>query len=90
MNPYIRDFNLFEIPTREAYTIEESIAHLNFENNTCSIYHTNIRSPGKIFNHLEVMLDQYNNKFDIIVLTETRTICNTQLFNIKDYRLIYL
>lgn len=44
---------------------------------------------SKNFNELEVILSEFNDIYDVIVLTETWVISNENLFNLKSYTKIY-
>lgn len=90
MDPYIRDFNAPEINTIVAHNVRQAGGLFALEEDKYfTLFHTNIRSVAKNFEHLEVLLSQFKNNFDIVVLTETWQLPRTDLFNLSGYNKIY-
>lgn len=77
----------------EYYTHEsDSYADLRFNNSDNSLLkmiHLNIRSIGKNFDELVVLLEGLNQRFDLIILTETRNIEDLDLYSIPGYTNFY-
>lgn len=87
IDPFIRDYNVADFPT----TVYDNISECRLEDpDKCfGVFHQNIRSLAKNFETLEVALNQFQNQFDCIVLTETWRIHNTEFFNMPNFNLIY-
>lgn len=93
MNPYIKHYTNENIKTNVARDITEHnnlISDLGLKLNTnLKIFQTNIRSLQKNFDELLLLLDQFKENFDIIVLTETFEIQDLALFKINGYNILY-
>lgn len=87
MNPYIRDYQDVKYETG----IIEDIHTFKHDSKLgkINILHLNIRSIAKNLDELLILLDYLTVKFDIIVLSETFQINNSEIFNISGYRTIY-
>lgn len=77
-------------------TVLNSITSFNTEifeiynkNKTLSIFHNNIRSIQKNFDDLTIYLEALQCKFDVIILTETWQLANSDIYNIKGYNSYY-
>lgn len=89
MNPYIKEYNNKSIETLLISNINDfnktqSISQFDFK-----VFHNNIRSVYKNYDELSVLLHQFNENFEVIVLTETFQIQDTSIFNINGYNVIY-
>lgn len=89
MDQFIRDFHVENYNTYELEADNYAILDKNnISNGNLSIFHTNIRSIAKNFDELQVFLSQFNESFDIIVLTETWKIIDINLYQITNYEVI--
>lgn len=61
----------------------------NNPNSAVKIFHTNIRSISRNFEEFIVILNVYPFEFDIIVLSETYTVKNLDLYRISGYHMYY-
>ena len=56
---------------------------------TFRVFHTNIRSINKNFDEFRVVLSEVEDKFDIIVLSETWQIPDLSLYKLDNYNVLY-
>ena len=79
-----------ELPIIECdYVDSEAIRSL--DNNSLSMFHINARSFKCNYDDVIHLIDSINNKFDIIVATETwLNKFNKDLYNIKNYNAIHV
>ena len=90
MDSYINNFKVKTIETKNATTIEECKLLLQVQDQTFSLFHSNIRSLGKNFLELQVLLEYFKDfSFDCIVLTETWQLHGLDLLNIPGYVVAY-
>lgn len=95
MDQFIRDY---ENENKQTHIVED-MAHYNQITNhisekgtkvsSFSILQQNIRSIAKNFDEMKIFLSQFDNHFDIIILTETWQIFDTNFFQICGYEMIY-
>lgn len=89
MNPYIRNYKINKIETELCENINE---YNKIESETkpdFAVFHLNIRSLSKNIDELLIFLQQFNKKFDAIILSETFQIFDICLFHIDGYELVY-
>lgn len=89
MNDYIDNFNFHEIETKEIQTIDHLNKIFAGKSKNMSIFHSNIRSLGKNFDHLKIVLKEIQEKFSVIILTETWQLSNPDLFYMDNYVNVY-
>lgn len=90
MDQFIRDYTNTNIKTQIINNIEQFKKYTETKNQQCfSILHQNIRSISKNFDEIKIFLSQFNTFFDIIILTETWHIVDTNCFHINGYEMIY-
>lgn len=90
MDSYIRNFNVNKIHTNTVDNSKEYNSLVEIKNDTyLKIIHNNIRSICKNFDEFLVFLNQFNLEFDIIILSETFEIKNTDLYRLAGYSEIY-
>lgn len=90
MDTYIRDYKAINIDTFSTSDQLECKSMLNkTKNETFSVFHKNIRSLGKNFDELQVMLEGFDYCFDCIVLSETWRILNLNQYKLVGYDSIY-
>lgn len=90
MDSYLRNFSVDSYETKVAKNSADCNQILNGGLlNTFNIYHNNIRSIGRNFDELKIVLEQINISFDCIVLTETWNVTDCSLFSLENYELIY-
>lgn len=91
MDPYIRNFNAKSVNTEVVLTASDANSVFEVNNNytNLKLIHFNVRSAMKNFIQIEVFLDQFTEKFDCIILTETWHVPNVNLVQLKGYTLIY-
>lgn len=89
MDDFIRNYNNNPIETYTVRDINEFntlnvIAQQNFK-----IFHMNIRSISKNIDELSVFLEQFEQDFDVIILSETFQILDLNLFKKIGYDVLY-
>lgn len=89
MDPFIRDYDAKFVQSKVLQSIDKLNEINEVKNGSFKIFHMNIRSIQKHFDDLMLVLSQLDFDFDAIVLTETFQICNTEIFNIRGYNIIY-
>lgn len=91
MNEYIREFEHVPVYTHIVQTVEEynCLIEINKAAENFSIFNKNIRSISKNFDELNVYIKQLKFDFDVIILTETWKVNDTNLYKINGYDLIY-
>lgn len=89
MDPYLKNFTVDSYETKVAKTSTECNQILNDGlPNSLNIYHNNIRSIGRNFDELKIVLNQIDITFDCIILTETWSVTDCSLFCLENYHLI--
>lgn len=88
MDSYIRDHHV-EVINAELIKNVDDYNNNNVLIENLKIFHLNIRSVKKNIDQLNIFLKQFREQFDLIILTETWNIQNTDLFKIPNYSLIY-
>lgn len=87
MDPFLRDFE------GELYRAEyvSCVGNLKVHNvgSKFKIIHDNIRSIEKNFDEFQLLLREYNEGFDVIVLTETFIISDLRFYDICGYSCVY-
>ncbi|KAJ8980864.1 hypothetical protein NQ317_008923 [Molorchus minor] len=90
MDNYIRDFKISKVKNESLNAATELKQLLNkAKGDHFRIFHNNIRSLSKNIDELKVTLNAYEIDFELIVLTETWRMANTDVFQMKNYNLIY-
>lgn len=87
MNPYIREYQESKYDTK----IVENVDNFKHYGNPgeLKLFHMNVRSIAKNFDELLTFQDYLSVNFDIIVLSETFQINNTEFYHMNGYRSIY-
>lgn len=60
-----------------------------YTNDKFNLLHSNIRSINKNFEELEIYLKCFDSIFDVIILSETWNVQNTDQFNLQGYKIYY-
>lgn len=91
MDQYIRDLRIKTLDTYTVYSIAEyeDIISKDSSKNSFRVFSHNVRSIARNMDELEVVLEQFEEKFDVVVLTETFNVHNTDIFKLSGYNLIY-
>lgn len=93
MDSYIRDYQNPPITTHICQNVDEYSDIIKKRDINCitefSVIHNNIRSIHKNLNEFIVLLSQFKEDFDCIVLTETHKIFDLSLLNIETHNIIY-
>ena len=86
MNQYVRDFQVHTIKTYLANDVLNCKKFLlNEDSLDFKLFHCNIRSLNENIDELNVVLNNLNEDFHCIVLSETWQIRDTSMFNIAGY-----
>lgn len=89
MDQYLRDY---EFKQTKTYAYYPDSIDKNFNNPneiSFNLFHTNIRSIGKNYDELKVYLEQFETKFQCIILSETYKVTDLSFFKMQDYDIIY-
>lgn len=72
MNQFVKDFEPIEVETRTVQNVQDCklIIH-HKDTSSITVLLQNIRSITKNFDEISIMLEQFENIIDIIVLTQT-------------------
>lgn len=93
MDAYIRDYQNLPITTHICRNVDEYNAKIQNRNVNCNteftMIHNNIRSIHKNLDEFTVLLSQFKQDFDCIILTETHSILDLPLLNMDNYNIIY-
>lgn len=90
MDPYIRDVNCEPFNTLRLNLMDDiNDLHTNSNSQKFSIFHQNICSMNKNLDKLKIFLHQLSFTYDCIVLSETFSIHDCNLFHLEDYDLLY-
>ena len=88
MDPFIRNYTANIAKTNIVKNINE-YNQLNNNSMDLRIFQTNIRSIDKNLDELMVLLEQFSNKLDVIVLSETFHVADLDLYKINSYEIFY-
>lgn len=90
MNSYVRHFETDSVATSIVKSTDEwnKTVRKNV-NSDFKLIHQNIRSVEKNLDEFNVFLHSLSCEFDCIVLTETRQLRNTNLYNMGEYVIVY-
>ena len=86
----INEIDNENITQKSLNNFDELRKELTHDHETLNIIHTNIRSIHKNFDNFCTSLDTNQQKFDVIILTETRNLINSKLFEIPGYNIIFI
>lgn len=89
MDKFITEYNYEDYHTLIVDNITEYQKYIKTNKSNFTMYHNNIRSISKNFDEAAIFLEQFQNKFDVIIFSETWEIHDTNLFNIPDYASFY-
>ncbi|KAJ8982012.1 hypothetical protein NQ317_004099 [Molorchus minor] len=90
MDNYLKEFKLDTVKNKSVEIISEGRDMLNkVKGEHLKIYHNNIRSLSKNLDETLIILEEFAFDFQLIVLTETWRLHNTDMFQIEGYNLIY-
>lgn len=90
MDPFIQQYHNKSV---ETHILDSVTEYKNKLYSSCDvglkIFHINIRSLVKNFDELILFLGQFEEKFDVIALTETFKLHDISLFTIGGYNMLY-
>ena len=83
---WIRDYETYTVETHDIHNIGECNNILKQNKLTkFNIFHNNTRSLTKNFGELNIVLTEFGNNLNCIVLTETFKVFDINLFNMPEY-----
>lgn len=88
MDPFIKNYTPSIIKTNIVNDTSDYNL-LNHKLTNLRIFHTNIRSIDKNLDELLVLLEQFSDDFDVIILSETLNVEDLDLYKINSYDIFY-